>query len=100
MKYLSYVLEKHPNDLAMLAYLAKTQAGMGQYDESKNSYLKAVDVDPNDGWTHRNFGTLLIRRKEYADAVGHLERAVEIDENDRVAKSQLEIAKKLLAAEQ
>ena len=100
MKYLSYVLEKHPNDLAMLAYLAKTQAGMGQYDESKNSYFKAVDVDPNDGWTHRNFGTLLIRRKEYADAVGHLERAVEIDENDRVAKSQLEIAKKLLAAEQ
>ena len=46
------------------------------------AFEKAVEADPNDGYTRRNLGGMLIGFKRIADAVAHLRHALALMPDD------------------
>lgn len=51
-------------------------------DNTLEAFEKAVEADPNDGYTRRNLGGMLIGFKRIADAVAHLRHALALMPDD------------------
>jgi len=55
---------------------------MRKPEQALEAFEKAVELDPNDGYTHRNLGGILIGFKRIDDALVHLRKALELMPDD------------------
>jgi Flp pilus assembly protein TadD len=78
-------IELNPQNAPALNYLGYTWAEMGvQLDEAEKLIVRALKIEPNDGFFIDSLGWVYFQRGEYAKAVEHLERAVELTVDDPV----------------
>ncbi|HRD86169.1 MAG TPA: tetratricopeptide repeat protein, partial [Rubrivivax sp.] len=55
---------------------------MRKPEQALEAFEKAVQADPNDGYTRRNLGGILIGFKRIGEAVQHLRRALDLMPDD------------------
>jgi tetratricopeptide (TPR) repeat protein len=76
-------IELNPQNAAALNYLGYTWAEMGvQLDEAEALILRALKIEPNDGFYIDSLGWVYYQKGDYPRAVEQLERAVEITGDD------------------
>ena len=76
-------IELNPQNAAALNYLGYTWAEMGvQLDDAENLILRALKIEPNDGFYIDSLGWVYYQKGDYPRAVEQLERAVEITGDD------------------
>ena len=73
----------NPKNAAALNYLGYTWAEQGtRLDEAESLIRRALQVEPDDGFYIDSLGWIYYQRGDYAKAVEHLERAVELVGDD------------------
>src|SRR2546428_10800801 len=83
-------IELNPQNAPALNYLAYTWAEMGvQLDESENLVMRALKIEPNDGFYIDTLGWVYYQRGDYPRAVEQLERAVELAGEDPTVAEHL-----------
>jgi tetratricopeptide (TPR) repeat protein len=76
-------IELNPQNAAALNYLGYTWAEMGvQLDDAEALILRALKIEPNDGFFIDSLGWVYYQKGDYPRAVEQLERAVEITGDD------------------
>ena len=76
-------IELNPKNAAALNYLGYTWAEMGiQLDEAEDLIMRALKIQPDDGFYIDSLGWVYYQKGEYPRAVEQLERAVEITVDD------------------
>jgi Flp pilus assembly protein TadD len=76
-------IELNPQNAAALNYLGYTWAEMGiRLDEAENLILRALKIEPNDGFYIDSLGWVYYQKGDYKKAVEQLERAVELANDD------------------
>jgi Flp pilus assembly protein TadD len=76
-------IELNPQNAAALNYLGYTWAEMGvQLEEAENLIMRALKIEPNDGFYVDSLGWVYYQKGDYPRAVEQLERAVEITVDD------------------
>jgi tetratricopeptide (TPR) repeat protein len=76
-------IELNPQNAPALNYLGYTWAEMGvQLDEAEGLILRALKIEPNDGFYIDSLGWVYYQKGDYSKAVEQLERAVEITVDD------------------
>ena len=81
--HMKKAIELNPQNAPALNYLAYTWAEMGvQLDESENLVMRALKIEPNDGFYIDTLGWVYYQKGDYPKAVEQLERAVEITGDD------------------
>jgi tetratricopeptide (TPR) repeat protein len=76
-------IELNPKNSAALNYLGYTWAEMGvRLDEAEDLILRALKIEPNDGFYIDSLGWVYYQKGDYLRAVEQLERAVEITVED------------------
>lgn len=68
----------------------------GKYDDAERCYSKALELQPDYAELHASLGALAVFQDKPAAAVGHLERAIQLDDQLPVAHSNLAMAYALL----
>ena len=76
-------IELNPKNAPALNYLGYTWAEMGVHlDEAESLILRALKIEPNDGFFIDSLGWVYYQKGDYGKAVEQLERAVEITVDD------------------
>ncbi|HSQ21089.1 MAG TPA: tetratricopeptide repeat protein, partial [Blastocatellia bacterium] len=76
-------IELNPQNAPALNYLGYTWAEMGvQLDEAESLILRALKIEPNDGFYIDSLGWVYYQKGDYPRALEQLERAVEITVDD------------------
>jgi Flp pilus assembly protein TadD len=76
-------IELNPKNAPALNYLGYTWAEMGVHlDQAENLILRALKIEPNDGFFIDSLGWVYYQKGDYNKAVEQLERAVEITVDD------------------
>ena len=82
-------IELNPKNSAALNYLGYTWAEMGvRLDEAEDLILRALKIEPNDGFYIDSLGWVYYQKGDYLRAVEQLERAVEAEEAHGDADAQ------------
>src|SRR6185312_3152872 len=80
---LKHALQLAPDQPAVLNYLGYSWAERGEHlTEARSMIQKAAASRPNDGAIADSLGWVMLRQGQTADAVGTLERAVELEPED------------------
>lgn len=86
----------------ILTEIGHCYEGLNQKLSANDSYLKAISFDSKAAWANYRLGVLLLKEREYARAVKHLDEAVKLfhergeeDNRLRAFKSKQEAEKKL-----
>lgn len=83
-------LELSPNQPQVLNYLGYSFVEMGEnLDEALAMIETAVAERPNDGYITDSLGWVLYRLGRYGEAVGHMERAAELEAVDPIVNDHL-----------
>jgi Flp pilus assembly protein TadD len=81
--HMQEAIELNPKNAAALNYLGYTWAEQGtRLEEAESLIRRALQVEPNDGFYIDSLGWVYYQRGNYAKAVEHLERAVELVGDD------------------
>lgn len=87
---LKAALQFQPDHPFVLNYLGYSWADQGLHlEESRKMIEKAAALRPDDGYIADSLGWVLFRMKQFAEAVPHLERAVELLPYDPVINDHL-----------
>lgn len=78
---LEYALVASPNDAQILIILNDAYIGAGRTDDAMKSYQRAIVADPNNKLVHYNYGVLLLRATNFAEAAEQFEIALTIDKD-------------------
>jgi len=93
-------IEINGENAAALNYLGYSLAEEGRdLDEAEDLILRALAVDPNDGFYIDSLGWVYYQRGEYARAVEQLERAVELTGDDPTINEHLADAYRMTGRE-
>ncbi|MCX8010167.1 MAG: tetratricopeptide repeat protein, partial [Ignavibacteria bacterium] len=76
---LSEGVKYHPTNLELNSLMFNSYVMMGRKDQALKKAEEAVQKNPNDKSANYNYGTLLLEIKDYANAVKHFEKALEVD---------------------
>lgn len=72
------VLEnKYPDDVDLLIRIGGTYLKSYQFDKCRDYYVRALMLDPYNGWSHLNFGSLCYALKCYSEAIRHFQYAAD-----------------------
>ena len=83
VEHMKKAIELNPQNAPALNYLGYTWAEMGvRLDEAEELILRALKVEPNDGFYIDSLGWVYYQRGDYRRAVEQLERAVELTVDD------------------
>src|SRR5262249_39643666 len=83
-------IDLNPKNAAALNYLGYSLAEEGQsLDEAEQLILRALAVEPNDGFYADSLGWVYYQRGDYDRAVEQLERAVELAGEDATVSEHL-----------
>ncbi len=88
-------VEADRNYIPAHLWLAKHFLDAEEYDEALKHYSEVVRMKPADAGTRVNLGLLYLKANRPMQAVEHLERAVQLDPNSRLAQQALGQARKL-----
>jgi Ca-activated chloride channel homolog len=94
------ILDKKKNDLKARFNLGDSLYKEGRFKESEEVFKGLADapIDKNlRGKAFYNLGNSFFKQEDYKSAIGAYEEALKIDPKDEDAKSNLELAKKMLA---
>jgi len=84
-----------PNSPA-LCYMAEVYMRLGQRDTAADCARRAIEAKPNNARAHFLLGKLAVARKQYAEAIPSLERAIEINPTHAESLRQLAQANRKL----
>lgn len=90
-------LELEGNNPAVMVSLARAYLRYGRYTSAKELLNGAIALDPESGMAHQYMGFAQLRLKETEAAIKSYQTAVQIDENDWMARKGLGVAYILLA---
>ena len=89
-------LELDPNETEARDRLAMVHFGQEQYEEALDQYLTLLGNGGSTPHIHANLGVTLFYLDRYEEAIHHLERAVELDTDQAVARAALGEARRRL----
>lgn len=69
---------KTPDDVDLLVRIGGGYFKRRELDKTRDYYDRALEIDPNDGWTHTFMGNLLYGLRQYRDAIAAFKRAIEL----------------------
>jgi Tfp pilus assembly protein PilF len=72
----------NPNNAPLRARAGVAFHSMKRYDEARESYEEALKIDPRFAQVHANLGALLRTRGDNAEALTHLQKAVELEPDE------------------
>ncbi len=78
---LEHALVASPNDAPILIILNDSYIAAGRTDDAMKSYQRAIVADPNNKLVHYNYGVLLLRATNFAEAAEQFEIALNLDNN-------------------
>ena len=88
--HMEKAIDLNPKNDAALNYLGYTWAEQGvRLEEAEGLILRALEVDPKDGFYIDSLGWVYFQRGDYHTAVKHLERAVELINDDPTISEHL-----------
>ncbi|TWT81721.1 Tetratricopeptide repeat protein [Planctomycetes bacterium CA13] len=67
-----------PRDVDLLVLIGRHYLRLRQLDKTRVYYSRAIEIDPEDGWTHLYFGNLCYALSCYDDAETYFMRAAEL----------------------
>jgi tetratricopeptide (TPR) repeat protein len=67
-----------PDDVDLLVRIGIRYVKLCQLNRAQDYYLRALQLDPNDGWTHMYLGNLNYALKRYTDAISCFSRGAEL----------------------
>lgn len=79
-------LTHDPEDIDCINALARAQLQIGDIEQSAGSLERALELDPENAYTHCNMGWLLVRRNQPEKAIEHLKESLRIDPNFELAR--------------
>lgn len=79
------VLEKYPNSINALSYIAIIYFAEEDNKKTQETYLKLISLDPNNAVFHSNLGFLYLNQNEYTKAKICFEKAINADKNYKTA---------------
>ena len=89
---LKQVIQSSPSDFFGYYLFGEMRLQEGLNEEALRYTKKAAELEPGYAATHANLGKLYVRSNDYAAAIRELERAVQLDPDDKTAYYQLSIA--------
>lgn len=81
IKTLEHALVASPNDAPILIILNDSYIAAGRTEDAMKSYQRAIVADPNNKLVHYNYGVLLLRATNFAEAAEQFEIALNIDKD-------------------
>jgi tetratricopeptide (TPR) repeat protein len=83
IEHMQKAIDLNPQNAAALNYLGYTWAEMGaRLDEAEDLILRALKIQPEDGFYIDSLGWVYYQKGDYQKAVEQLERAVELANED------------------
>lgn len=92
LDFATKVVELNPELGEGWRVLGNVRAELRMTDAAVEAYRRAILVDHRDAWTMNNLGILMINEGKYADALGPLARATELQPNVAVFQNNLGVA--------
>lgn len=90
IKYMASVIEKDPNHVQALNYLAYTYSDLNRnLDTAYKLVSRALKLSPNDGYIWDTHGWILYQKGNYKDSVKSLERAFKLQPNEAIIAEHL-----------
>ncbi|MEC8942358.1 MAG: tetratricopeptide repeat protein, partial [Verrucomicrobiota bacterium] len=74
---------------------ARNYFSSGKADQATFHFKKTLQLDPENGPAHNDFGALLANQGKLAEAEAHFRRALVIDPDDALAKRNLKLLNQL-----
>ncbi len=72
-------LERYsPRDVDLLVFIGRHYLRERQLDKCHSYYSRALEIDPDDGWTHLYMGNLCYALSCYDDAETYFKQAIEL----------------------
>lgn len=78
---LEHALLASPNDASILIILNDSYIAAGRTEDAMKSYQRAIVADPNNKLVHYNYGVLLLRATNFAEAAEQFEISLNIDKD-------------------
>lgn len=75
-------LAAHPNHLTLVDTAAVASVEAGRIDEAEAITAAALETLEEEGWAHGSHARVLLAKGEASDALGALDRAIELSPND------------------
>ncbi len=85
----SVAVKVHPNDPVAYNSLGRLFQIKGNFDLAKQLYQKAAELDPTQSEAFHNLGVIATRESRYAEAIGHLRKAVRLSPDDALIWQRL-----------
>jgi protein O-mannosyl-transferase len=95
-QHFSEALRIRPNFQLGLHHMGNLLMRMGRPDEAMGFFTRALQIDSRDHKTHTNMGFLLLQQGRVQEAMEHFSEALRINPEDRIARHNLEVARKRL----
>lgn len=90
-------LELEGNNPTVMVSLARAYLRSGRYSSAKELLTDVVSMDPENSMAHQYLGFAQLKLKEITEAIRSYRQAVEVDENDWMARKGLGVAYMLMA---
>ncbi len=91
LERLKDLYEKHPGNAAIAAQMGLAEAGLHNYDSAERYVGIATSIEPDNAKHYYNLAVIYDRNKNYKKAIGHYERALEIDSVGRAGQIKREV---------
>ena len=62
--------------------LGNSQAQKGDFKSARETFLKAIKIEPNNDWLWANLGLSELFLKNYDESISHLKKAINIDKTN------------------
>ena len=85
-----------PKYLQAINHLASLHFNGGRYEKAQELYSYSAAVNPEDAETHQNLGSTLAQRGHYREALKSFERALALDPQLEIARTNMQLARKKL----
>ena len=86
-----------PRYLDAISHLASVHFEQGDYDKARQLYQFSIDQNPDDADNHQNLGSSLAQLQRYEEAIRSFQRALEINPELHMARTNMETAQRMLA---
>lgn len=93
-------LELKGNDPNLMTDLARAYLRSGRYSSAKELLADVIELNPQNGIAYQYLGFAQLKLKETQEAVSSYAKAVEVDENDWMARKGLGVAYMLQAVKE
>lgn len=93
---LKEVLTEKPEFYMGWYNVALAYSAAGKDDDARTSYNKAIELEPvqpsRDGTIYNAYGDLLLKQKNYCEAISNFKRSIELDDSNPRAQNNLQQA--------